>query len=146
MPRYRRVRLILLQSADRCCCRDEQIASQQRGSPSTLATPATRSPSASFSLSAGDSQADVREEDPYASLPELDIFMQGYPSTPHLPFSPQVHTCSGFRIVLIACCLRQVNADDIKLSSAASAHFANQQVVITEKLDGGNCCLYAGVC
>lgn len=52
--------------------------------------------------------------------------MDGYPSTPHLPFSPQV------------------NADDVKLSSAASAHFAGQQVVITEKLDGGNCCLYAG--
>eukprot|EP00761_Pharyngomonas_kirbyi_P008618 gb/GECH01008630.1/.p1 GENE.gb/GECH01008630.1/~~gb/GECH01008630.1/.p1 ORF type:complete len:220 (+),score=45.72 gb/GECH01008630.1/:1-660(+) len=44
-----------------------------------------------------------------------------YPSTPHLPFSPQV------------------NSDDIKLSFGDCSQFTNREVIITEKLDGGNC-------
>ena len=49
-----------------------------------------------------------------------------YPSTPHLPFSPQV------------------NADDIVVSAAAASGLLGCPVVVTEKLDGGNCCLCDG--
>lgn len=50
-----------------------------------------------------------------------------YPSTPHLPFSPQV------------------NDDDISLDARACSVFVGAPVVITEKLDGGNCCLCDGM-
>ena len=49
---------------------------------------------------------------------------KGYPSTPHLPFSPGVQ------------------ADDIKLDDCA--WLVGSEVVVTEKLDGGNCCLWRG--
>lgn len=47
-----------------------------------------------------------------------------YPSTPHLPFSPGV------------------NSDDVLLSDCA--HLLQADVVVTEKLDGGNCCIKGG--
>jgi len=47
-----------------------------------------------------------------------------YPSTPHLPFSPGV------------------NPDDSKLADCR--HLLQQEVVVTEKLDGGNCCIKGG--
>lgn len=50
-----------------------------------------------------------------------------YPSTPHLPFSPGV------------------NPDDVVGSAhAAVGAGVGDDVVITEKLDGGNCCVKAG--
>ena len=49
-----------------------------------------------------------------------------YPSTPHLPCSPGV------------------NADDISLTGDNCGWLSGEEVVITEKLDGGNCCLHAG--
>jgi hypothetical protein len=56
----------------------------------------------------------------------LGQLMPGYPSTPHLPFSPGV------------------NSDDIKLPDSGTLPFLGTPIVITEKLDGGNCCLYRG--
>ena len=57
-----------------------------------------------------------------------------YPSTPHLPFSPRV------------------NSDDVQLQNEDCRPFfpeglekAGVEVVITEKLDGGNCCLREGI-
>jgi hypothetical protein len=52
-----------------------------------------------------------------------------YLSTPHLPFSPGKHE------------------DDTLLSAdaAASGRLFNEEVAITEKLDGGNCCIARGV-
>jgi hypothetical protein len=47
-----------------------------------------------------------------------------YPSTPHLPFSPGV------------------NSDDVQLADCHN--ILNAEVVITEKLDGGNCCIKDG--
>ena len=47
-----------------------------------------------------------------------------YPKTPHLPFSPGI------------------NSDDITLDSKHCNQFLNKEIVITEKLDGGNCQLY----
>jgi len=47
-----------------------------------------------------------------------------YPSTPHLPFSPGV------------------NPDDSRLADCAA--LLQDEVVITEKLDGGNCCIKGG--
>lgn len=49
-----------------------------------------------------------------------------YPSTPHLPFSPQV------------------NEDDIAIDVKASSVFVGVPIVITEKMDGGNCCIMDG--
>jgi hypothetical protein len=49
-----------------------------------------------------------------------------YPSTPHLPFSPQV------------------NEDDIRIDASQSSVFVGAPIVITEKLDGGNCCICDG--
>eukprot|EP00767_Chilomastix_cuspidata_P005676 gnl/Chilomastix_cuspidata/5924.p1 GENE.gnl/Chilomastix_cuspidata/5924~~gnl/Chilomastix_cuspidata/5924.p1 ORF type:complete len:1066 (+),score=314.62 gnl/Chilomastix_cuspidata/5924:74-3199(+) len=50
-----------------------------------------------------------------------------YPTTPHLPFSPAA-----------------LAADDIRLPATAAAVFVGAPVVITEKLDGGNCCIFDG--
>mmetsp|Transcript_49977 Transcript_49977/g.140044 ORF Transcript_49977/g.140044 Transcript_49977/m.140044 type:complete len:1427 (-) Transcript_49977:87-4367(-) len=47
-----------------------------------------------------------------------------YPSTPHLPFSPGVH------------------ADDVQLADCEALLLS--EVVVTEKLDGGNCCIKDG--
>jgi len=47
-----------------------------------------------------------------------------YPQTPHFPFSPGV------------------NPDDLKLADGSA--LAAMEVVITEKLDGGNCCIKGG--
>lgn len=47
-----------------------------------------------------------------------------YPKTPHLPFSPEVQD------------------DDVTLDPKGCSNFLNVDVVITEKLDGGNCQLY----
>eukprot|EP01059_Diplonema_ambulator_P002346 TRINITY_DN12002_c0_g1_i2.p1 TRINITY_DN12002_c0_g1~~TRINITY_DN12002_c0_g1_i2.p1 ORF type:complete len:227 (+),score=16.15 TRINITY_DN12002_c0_g1_i2:36-716(+) len=49
-----------------------------------------------------------------------------YPRTPHLPFSPQVAD------------------DDITRVETADDPLLNTEVIITEKLDGGNCCLSSG--
>lgn len=51
-----------------------------------------------------------------------------YPSTPHLPFSPGKHEDDTF-----------LSAD-----AAAVGRLFNEEVVITEKLDGGNCCVARG--
>jgi len=52
--------------------------------------------------------------------------MGKYPSTPHLPFSPSV------------------NPDDIVANSSQCAGILAEEIVITEKLDGGNCCIMDG--
>merc|ERR1712086_39102 len=52
--------------------------------------------------------------------------MGKYPSTPHLPFSPSV------------------NPDDIVANSSQCAGILAGEIVITEKLDGGNCCIMDG--
>ena len=54
-----------------------------------------------------------------------EVSITNYPSTPHLPFSPTVHS------------------DDIQMSTVAPALLA-EEIIVTEKLDGGNCCLYNG--
>lgn len=51
---------------------------------------------------------------------------QKYPKTPHLPFSPEVKD------------------DDISLNEHHCSLFVNQEVIITEKVDGGNCQLFQG--
>eukprot|EP00811_Abedinium_folium_P000231 NODE_1020_length_2648_cov_5.422451.p1 GENE.NODE_1020_length_2648_cov_5.422451~~NODE_1020_length_2648_cov_5.422451.p1 ORF type:complete len:741 (-),score=238.33 NODE_1020_length_2648_cov_5.422451:322-2544(-) len=57
---------------------------------------------------------------PPAAAPGKD----NYPSTPHLPFSPGV------------------NPDDICLADCQD--LLHNEVVVTEKLDGGNCCIKGG--
>ncbi|KAL9656010.1 hypothetical protein ABK040_007631 [Willaertia magna] len=52
--------------------------------------------------------------------------MSKYPRTPHLPFSPE-HT-----------------DDDIILNDTYCNQFLNKTVIITEKMDGGNCQLFQG--
>lgn len=47
-----------------------------------------------------------------------------YPSTPHLPFSPEVAD------------------DDVQLGDASP--WTNCEIVVTEKLDGANCCIVNG--
>jgi len=47
-----------------------------------------------------------------------------YPRTPHLPFSPEIHK-------------------DDRVTTALD-NFIGKYVVITEKLDGSNCCIYNG--
>jgi predicted kinase len=59
-------------------------------------------------------------------LPAEDTRMARFPSTPHLPFSPQV------------------NDDDIQMSASGALPLIGRQCVVTEKLDGGNCCLFQG--
>jgi predicted kinase len=54
------------------------------------------------------------------------LFKGRYPSTPHLPFSPEVFD------------------DDSQLSEFDASSFLGCPVVITEKLDGGNCCIHQG--
>ena len=49
-----------------------------------------------------------------------------YPKTPHLPFSP----C--------------VNIDDTTLDEKHCRLFLEEDIIITEKLDGGNCQIYQG--
>ena len=50
-----------------------------------------------------------------------------YPSTPHFPFSPEIHD------------------DDSAVSVASLQPFlARDDIVITEKMDGANCCLGPG--
>jgi hypothetical protein len=49
-----------------------------------------------------------------------------YPKTPHLPFSPEVKD------------------DDVKLDDKHCTQFLNREVIITEKMDGGNCQLFQG--
>ncbi|KAJ3051667.1 hypothetical protein HK097_007296 [Rhizophlyctis rosea] len=62
-----------------------------------------------------------------ASLPKEEVkSLGGFPSIPHLPFSPQVHS------------------DDTVLSSTTKSPFVGVEVIITEKLDGGNCCWHNG--
>lgn len=51
--------------------------------------------------------------------------LERYPSTPHLRFSPQVHADD------------EVNRFDDDI-------FCGKEIVVTEKLDGGNCCLFGG--
>jgi RNA ligase/AAA domain len=58
--------------------------------------------------------------------PVPDNALDGFPSISHLPFSPQVHS------------------DDTKLPAKAASIFVGRKVIISEKLDGGNCCLYGG--
>lgn len=69
---------------------------------------------------ADDGNNDGNEEKGHGRLPGR------YPSTPHLPFSPA-----------------QLADDDTALPSAA-AFCGAREVVVTEKMDGGNCCLHAG--
>jgi ATP-dependent RNA circularization protein (DNA/RNA ligase family) len=49
-----------------------------------------------------------------------------YPKTPHLYFSP----C--------------INDDDVQLDPKTCSQFVNREIIITEKLDGGNCQLHQG--
>ncbi|EFC45507.1 predicted protein [Naegleria gruberi] len=51
---------------------------------------------------------------------------QKYPKTPHLPFSPEHQD------------------DDVVLSNQHCTQFVGQEVIITEKMDGGNCQLFQG--
>lgn len=50
-----------------------------------------------------------------------------YPSTMHLPFSPGV------------------NSDDVIMDEISTVGLLEDDIVITEKLDGGNCCISNGV-
>jgi len=59
-----------------------------------------------------------------ASAAETASGRENYPSTPHLPFSPGV------------------NPDDTRLADCG--HIVRGEVVVTEKLDGGNCCIKGG--
>ena len=52
--------------------------------------------------------------------------MDKFPSIPHLPFSPQI------------------NEDDSIISDTKALFGGDAHVVIHEKLDGGNCCIFAG--
>ena len=49
-----------------------------------------------------------------------------YPSTPHFPFSPCIN-------------------DDDTMSSSTESQFIGKRAVVTEKLDGSNCCLKHGL-
>eukprot|EP00803_Ostreobium_quekettii_P004943 evm.model.scf_1877.1 EVM.evm.TU.scf_1877.1 scf_1877:793-4459(+) len=51
---------------------------------------------------------------------------QPYPRTPHLPFSPAVAH------------------DDVLLEMGVASDLTSWSIVITEKLDGGNCCIHQG--
>jgi len=51
---------------------------------------------------------------------------QKYPKTPHLPFSPEHQD------------------DDVVLPDSHCTQFVGKEVIITEKLDGGNCQLFQG--
>jgi hypothetical protein len=51
-----------------------------------------------------------------------------YPSTPHLPFSPG----------------KQDDDTVLSTSAAASGRLFTEDIIITEKLDGGNCCIMRG--
>ena len=69
----------------------------------------------------------IKAADGYAdgSADSLPVAAKGnYPKTPHLPFSPGV------------------NPDDTRISDCK--HLLQAEVVVTEKLDGGNCCLKDG--
>ncbi|KAJ3034405.1 hypothetical protein HDV00_005061 [Rhizophlyctis rosea] len=71
--------------------------------------------------SGGDGEAAEHEEiEPASSV------LTGFPSIPHLPFSPHI------------------NEDDSTLDMGQSGKFVGAEVVITEKMDGGNCCLHNG--
>ena len=63
-----------------------------------------------------------------ARAPDAEGMSAGkkYPRTPHLPFSPCVHS------------------DDIVASERGIDWISTNRVVITEKLDGGNCCISEG--
>ena len=69
-------------------------------------------------------QARSRKHWQAAMPPSASGGTKGYPSTPHLPFSPGVQV------------------DDIKLDDCP--WLVGREVVVTEKLDGGNCCLWRG--
>mmetsp|Transcript_110266 Transcript_110266/g.212512 ORF Transcript_110266/g.212512 Transcript_110266/m.212512 type:complete len:1400 (+) Transcript_110266:87-4286(+) len=62
-----------------------------------------------------------RASESAAGSPEKD----NYPKTPHLPFSPGV------------------NEDDTRIADAAA--LLQGEVIVTEKLDGGNCCIKGGL-
>ena len=49
-----------------------------------------------------------------------------YPSIPHLSFSPEIHR------------------EDKALSEKETARLLSNPIIVTEKLDGGNCCLHNG--
>jgi len=49
-----------------------------------------------------------------------------YPSTSHLPFSPEIAS------------------DDSVMSKSSALVFVNCPVVVSEKIDGGNCCIHRG--
>ncbi|GAX78765.1 hypothetical protein CEUSTIGMA_g6202.t1 [Chlamydomonas eustigma] len=62
-----------------------------------------------------------------ASMASAWKLPSGYPRTPHLPFSPQVA------------------ADDVILpNSCACSQLLHHEVIITEKMDGGNCFIHRG--
>ena len=74
-----------------------------------------------------------------------------YPSTPHLPFSPTVRPPAASWFVSQADCHRpclvwrlQVHDDDVLLPACGASRFVGPRVIITEKLDGANCCLQRG--
>jgi len=72
------------------------------------------------SKAVGDDEGDFDEREP--SAPKADK----YPSTPHLPFSPEVQS------------------DDVVADRGLAQGILQGEIVITEKLDGGNCCLMDG--
>lgn len=53
--------------------------------------------------------------------------MEKYLRTFHLPFSPEIHS------------------DDKKADEIILKNFENKNIIITEKLDGGNCCIKPGI-
>ena len=73
-----------------------------------------------------------------------------YPKTPHLPFSPG--TLYLYKILNFACIrfyspnAAGVQDDDIVLSAGSCRElpFLKEEIVITEKLDGGNCSISCG--
>jgi len=70
----------------------------------------------------GDVWAKAKEE--LAESSAAPAAKDNYPKTPHLPFSPGV------------------NADDTRISDCLT--LIAEEVVVTEKLDGGNCCIKNG--
>mmetsp|Transcript_29702 Transcript_29702/g.48328 ORF Transcript_29702/g.48328 Transcript_29702/m.48328 type:complete len:135 (+) Transcript_29702:698-1102(+) len=71
-------------------------------------------------------KSDKKELKGEVSPPPARKLLGKFPSIPHLDFSPQVHS------------------DDIQLDANLSKMFLGVPVVVTEKLDGGNCCLRDG--
>lgn len=108
---------------------DEEMSKLARSTRSRLAAALKRSQSRSRSPRRPRDGGKDSGDGKYSSESRTASALVGsdkFPSIPHVPFSPQVHS------------------DDTKLGRDALSCFTGVPVVVTEKLDGGNCCLYGG--